>query len=240
MPSDIKDGLKPNANAPEHRDVGAEPAGESAATGQFARVEDARAGKRDDRQDDVAAVNPVHLPVVATGSGECQRPHLCPSRPRQQNAEQRHCRTTLHERARRRQHEPPDRRKTKAERRRRQKLLRQQHKCRRRALMGTLVEQPPQQHRQMNEVEQPPECGRERRFRCICRADDGLLEDVLDAVPRERRARGKHALLGIADQHRSERAQGDLMWLEDVEARLQRKEETVAPRPGGISAAWRA
>ena len=54
-----------------------------------------------------------------------------------------------------RDHEPSNRRDPKRERGRRQELLRQRHKRGRRALICALVEQPPQKHGQMDEVQEP-------------------------------------------------------------------------------------
>ena len=56
-----------------------------------------------------------------------------------------------------RDHESPNRRHTKRQRRRRQELLRQRHQRRRRALAWALVQQPPQKHRQMDQVQKPAE-----------------------------------------------------------------------------------
>src|SRR5687767_1596473 len=60
---DVEDGLEHDSNTPEHRHVCAETACQGASTGEFARVADAQGRERDDRQHDVTAVDPVHLPV---------------------------------------------------------------------------------------------------------------------------------------------------------------------------------
>src|SRR5712692_2413409 len=63
MRLDVKNGLKHDPDAPEHRDILAEPASQAATARELTRVEDAERRKRDDRQDDVTAVHPVHLAV---------------------------------------------------------------------------------------------------------------------------------------------------------------------------------
>ena len=81
----------------------------------------------------------------------------------------------------------------------------------------------------MDEVQKPAEGFRQRLFRRIARSDDRFLEHLLDAETGERRARGKNALFGIADQNRSERPESHLMRLEDMETRVQGEDEAVAP-----------
>jgi hypothetical protein len=62
--------------------------------------------------------------------------------------------------------------------------------------------------------------------------DDGLLEDLLNAEPRECRARGEDPLFGIAYQNWSERPEGQPVRLEYIETRLQGEDEAVTPPPG--------
>lgn len=81
----------------------------------------------------------------------------------------------------------------------------------------------------MDEVQEPAEGLSQRLFRCIARPDDRLLKHSLDAETGERRARGKNAFFGIAHQHWSERPEGHLVRLEDMDARVQGKNEAVAP-----------
>jgi hypothetical protein len=79
------------------------------------------------------------------------------------------------------QHEASNRRQPERECHGRQDLFRQEDQDRRRALLRALVEQPPEEHGQMYEIQQSTDgcrkCGRRR----IGRSDDDLLKYSLYA-----------------------------------------------------------
>src|ERR1700704_1466631 len=81
----------------------------------------------------------------------------------------------------------------------------------------------------MDEVQKPAECLRQWPFRCISRFSHGFFKHSLYAETGERRARGKNALLWIANQDRSERPERHPVRLEHMEARVQCEDEAVAP-----------
>src|SRR5262245_25402661 len=59
----IEDGLEPDANSPKHGHVRAEAACQRTPTGKFVRSEDTERCKGRDRQHEVAAIDPIHLPM---------------------------------------------------------------------------------------------------------------------------------------------------------------------------------
>src|SRR5262245_5537992 len=102
-------------------------------------------------------------------------------------------------------HESPNRWQPKRQGRRWQKLLCQTDERACRALFWRLVGQPPQENREVDEIEKTAESVRHRRLwriRCSCH---GILEDLLHAHSRERRAFREDAIIGVADQDRDER-----------------------------------
>src|SRR6188768_1229955 len=70
MRLDIHDPLKRESSSPENGDVSAERARQSASTRQFAGEENADQAKGDNCQDDIGAINPVHLPMQTGEAGE--------------------------------------------------------------------------------------------------------------------------------------------------------------------------
>src|SRR5688500_8599667 len=81
----------------------------------------------------------------------------------------------------------------------------------------------------MNEVEQPSERTGERLARRVGCASHRLFKNVLHAKARKRRAVREDTLFGSANENRRERTKRRPVGLQHVEARLQRKDESLSP-----------
>src|SRR5262245_31082606 len=99
-------------------------------------------------------------------------------------------------------------------------------------LVCALVQQPPQEHRQMHEIQEAAEGFSERRFRRIGGSGNRVLEHALHAQTGERRTRRKNTFFRIANQDRRQRTKRLLMRLQDMQAGLQREDEAITPFPG--------
>ena len=70
MSFDVENPLKRQSSSPENGNVAADGTGKAAPVRQFIRVEEADQTKGGNRQDDIGAVDPVHLPMQARQDGQ--------------------------------------------------------------------------------------------------------------------------------------------------------------------------
>ena len=78
-------------------------------------------------------------------------------------------------------HESPNRWEPKRQSRRGKELIGQGHQSVGRALLWRLVEEPPQEHREVDEIKKTAQCPSYRGLRGIRCARNGILEDLLGA-----------------------------------------------------------
>src|SRR5439155_8982454 len=100
-------------------------------------------------------------------------------------------------------------------------------------LIGALVDEPPKDERQVNDIEHPPQRGRivfERKR--ISRTRDSVPKDRLNPLTRESSGRRKQPLMVVADEYREKRRQRIPLWPKNSEASFQSEGEPLAPRAG--------
>src|SRR4051812_36605341 len=80
-------------------------------------------------------------------------------------------------------HESSNRCQPEGQRRRWQEPCGQRDERCGRTLSGGLVEKPPEEHREVHQIEETAQRGGQRRLRRVCRMGNRLLEDLLDPHP---------------------------------------------------------
>ena len=81
------------------------------------------------------------------------------------------------------------------------------------ALLWTLVEEPPQKHAEVHEVQHAAERFSQWPLWRIAGSDNSVVEHPLHTLPGERGSRREYPIIRVANEHRNQRAEGNTVWL---------------------------